>query len=180
MSVYGVQTQSLPGGPAWDAITNPNGFRAYVTLGRYAQPPVTHYATSPGTGRLHWFVGKQYRILRFVQAELEAGRDLHSTTVANASGCSQGYATKMLQRLFLWRFIVVTEVVLGRWGRIVAHIGTRLRQSFLHTRRNVSDYGGMINDRWGPYPLMGGAEADRLRDELVKLEWSGQVSMLPA
>jgi hypothetical protein len=173
---HGSRTQSYAFGLPFDPVTNPDGFRAYVTLGRYRRTAPIIETRHNVYGRLCWFTQAQMRVFRATMAELEAGRELHSSIIANLAGVSQGYATKVLQKLCWLRFIDVSAVIRGRYGRIVASITKRVRQSFLHTRVS-SIYGGMI--KVGPYELVGGEDPDGLVSQLVKLERSGAVTMLP-
>lgn len=132
MSRHGLRTQDYSAGKE---------NRAYVTLKRYKTR--LFWATNVA-GRPCYMGQKAYEIYIATGKELRAGRELHTSTLANLTGASQGYVTKVLQFLHRFQFIVVTAVKRGRYGGILAHLATAIRQSFLPSRR-VSLYGGMIN-----------------------------------
>ena len=132
----GIRSQNYLYGRPWEPIDHPEGFRAYVLLGKYRPKAMLQWETS-GTGRKTYFSATAHRILVVVRAELAAGRALHTVTIGRLANASQGYVTKVLQRLHMWRFIVVSEVIRGRYGRILARWQERISQSFLHTRSGL-------------------------------------------
>jgi hypothetical protein len=133
---HGNRVQDYAFGLPYDPIRNPEGFRAYTTLKRYKAKHHLTWETSP-FGRRTYFSEKAHAILVAVRRELALGHDLHTCQIARMTGASQGYVTKVLQHLHQWRFIVVAKVIRGRWGRIVAALAERRRQSFLPSKRDV-------------------------------------------
>lgn len=111
--------------------------RCYVTIKRYT-PKAKIYHEFNANGRDVWMGEKAHAIYLEAISELKAGHDLHTGQIANVTGASQGYVTKVLQFLMRFCFIVITAVIRGRYGRLVGRLATAANKSFLHTRRSVS------------------------------------------
>lgn len=128
MSRRGLRTQSYAAGKL---------IRAYVTIKRY-KPRARECWETNVYGRPCYMGEKAHAIFAATLAELDAGRELHTSTIAHLTGASQGYVTKVLKFLHRFHFIEVLEVKRGRYGGILARLARAIRQSFLHPRRNVS------------------------------------------
>ena len=81
-----------------------------------------------------------HRIYLVVMAEIKADHDLSTTAIANLTGASRGYVSKVIHFLARFGFITILGVFRGRWGRTVA----KLRSMFPTVHDRVSGTVGNI------------------------------------
>jgi hypothetical protein len=115
-------------GPAWHPVTNPGGFRAYARLTKYSRVTPTYLRNI--YGHLRWLYPKQLAIYRVIMAELAKGNDLSITKIAQITGASRSHVSVTIHSLARWRFIEITGIVLGRAGKILAHLVKAAREMF--------------------------------------------------
>ena len=84
-------------GPAWSK-DNPSGFRAYMTMTRYAPDATVHKITDL-QGRPRWLNDKGYRIMCAALLVIASDRQTSLTELAERIGCHRQTVSRWLRKL---------------------------------------------------------------------------------
>jgi len=103
-------------GPAWSK-DNPSGFRAYMTMTRYAPDATVHKITDL-QGRPRWLNDKGYRIMCAALLVIASDRQTSLTELAERIGCHRQTVSRWLRKLTAWG-VLGCWTVRGRYGGIV-------------------------------------------------------------
>lgn len=103
-------------GPAWSR-DNPSGFRAYMTMTRYAPGQEVHRITDL-YGRQRWLNDKGYRIMCAALLIIASDRQTSLTELAERIGCHRQTVSRWLTKLTAWG-VLGMMTVRGRYGGLV-------------------------------------------------------------